>query len=98
MVRYEPIKCKDGFEMSVQANRLVYCKPQEDGATRYSQVEVGFPSEEEELLMPYAGDETKPIETVYAWVPVHVVSLVIAKHGGIVSGKVPPGVPYLLAL
>ena len=44
--RNRRVVCADGFEMSVQANRLVYCKPQKDGAERYSQVEVGFPSEE----------------------------------------------------
>jgi hypothetical protein len=33
-----------------------------------------------------------PTDTVYAYVPVDIVTLVIAKHGGMVSGEVPPGV------
>ena len=49
--------------------------------------------------MPYIeiedGDE--PTKQVYPYVPVSIVSLVLAKHGGMVSGSVPPGVPDLRA-
>jgi len=83
--------------MSVQASQHNYCSPREDGAKRYYAVEVGFPSAKESLLIEYAENITKPELTVYAYVPAVVVSLVIAKHGGIVSGELPKGVPYLKA-
>ena len=60
-------------------------------------VEVGFPSEEEPLLMDYCEDKSEPTHTVYAYVPVQVVTNVIAKHGGIVEGEAPPGVVPLIA-
>jgi len=47
--------------------------------------------------MRYCEEREKPTETVYAYVPVWVVSLVLAKHGGIVEGEVPPGVAELRA-
>ena len=92
----EAVVCADGFEMSVQANEGAYCSPRIDGAERYTEVEVGFPSEREDLLMPYVEDESKPLQTVYGWVPVATVSLVIAKHGGMVSGELPKGIPKLM--
>lgn len=92
----EAVVCADGFEMSVQANKGAYCSPRIDGAERYTEVEVGYPSEREDLLMPYVEDESKPLQTVYAWVPAATVSLVIAKHGGMVSGELPKGIPNLM--
>ena len=86
------VKCADGFTMSVQAHAGAYCSPRMAGAPEYRQVEVGFPSMEEPLLMDWAEDADKPTDTVYGWVPVQVVTNVIAKHGGMVSGEVPPGV------
>ena len=91
------IKCADGFRMSVQASETAYCTPRRTNASRYSAVEVGFPSSREDLLIDYAVDPGSPTETVYAWVPSDVVSLVIAKHGGIVEGQLPPGIPHLEA-
>jgi glycine cleavage system protein P-like pyridoxal-binding family len=91
------IICKDGFSMSVQASKYNYCSPREDDAKRYHAVEVGFPNAKESLLIEYAENITKPELTVYAYVPAVVVSLVIAKHGGIISGELPKGIPYLKA-
>ena len=88
----EKVVCADGFTMSVQAHDGSYCEPKRAGASWYSMVEVGFPSEVESLLIPYAEDSDTPCDTVYGYVPVQVVTNVIAKHGGIVSGQVPPGV------
>jgi hypothetical protein len=45
--------------------------------------------------MPHCEDESKPSETVYGYVPAFLVATVIAKHGGIVEGEVPPGVVRL---
>jgi len=77
------MECADGFTMSVQGHRGAYCSPRTNYADRYTQVEVGFPSEREELLMPYIeGDEdTDPTETVYGFVPVSIIEEVIAKLG-----------------
>ena len=43
------------------------------------------------------GEEPDPTESVYANVPASVVALVLAKHGGMVAGEVPPGVATLWA-
>ena len=90
------VVCADGFKMSVQAHEGAYCEPRVDGAERYTHVEVGYPSMQEPLIMEYCEDPQRPTDTVYGWVPTHVVSLVIAKHGGMVEGQVPAGVPQLM--
>jgi hypothetical protein len=93
------IECEDGFSMSVQAKPGTWCEP--GGMDRYSpdfepqpdsytHVEVGFPSALEELLLPYAEDENIPTETVYRYVPAHLILTVISKHGGMVGGELPP--------
>ena len=92
---YKQVVCADGFAMSVQAGGGHYCRPRIDDAERYEAVEVGYPNEEEPLLMPYVESAERPCDTVYPYVPSDKVSLVIAKHGGIVSGELPPGIPYL---
>mgnify|MGYP003646322431 FL=1 len=92
MKRNEKVICADGFSMSVQAHAGAYCLPRMTGAPIYREVEVGHPSAEESMLMDWAEDALHPTDTVYGWVPVKVVTNVIAKHGGIVSGAVPPGV------
>ena len=95
---YRKIKCADGFSMSVQASARNYCVPRTDDAKEYTKVEVGFPSAEEPLLTPYMdGSIMAATQTVYGYVPVHVVVLVCAKHGGIDSGDQTPGIPYLEA-
>jgi hypothetical protein len=88
----EKVVCADGFEMSVQAHAGAYCIPKMTDAPVYREVEVGFPNRREILLLKYADDPNDLTETVYGWVPVRVVTNVIAKHGGIVTGEVPRGV------
>ena len=88
----ETVVCADGFTMSVQAHAGAYCLPRMTGAPVYREVEVGFPSIEEPMLMKWAEEAHRPTDTVYGYVPVQVVTNVIAKHGGIVSGEVPRGV------
>lgn len=77
------VVCNDGFKMSVQAGQYLYSTPRTDDAPTYSAVEVGYPSEYEELLMPYVEDANDPTGTVYGYVPVEVVDAIIEKHGGI---------------
>ena len=98
------VVCADGFSMSVQANGGAYCSPRVENAERYDAVEIGFPSESEPLILRYIeggcgedGPEPDPTQSVYPYVPVSVVSLVLAKHGGMVGGEVPAGVAALRA-
>ena len=91
------VVCADGFKMSVQAHDGAYCSPRIDNAESYEEVEVGFPTEREPLLMDYCEDPDDPTGTVYGYVPTQVVVNVIAKHGGIVEGEVPAGMPKLRA-
>ena len=94
---YQAITCADGFTMSVQANSTAYCDPRSNEAVRYNKVEIGFPNDVEPMILDYAEDVTRPTETVYGYVPVGIVTSVIAKHGGMVEGEVPPGVVPLKA-
>ena len=89
--------CKDGFSMSVQANSTSYCNPRVTNADKYNEVEIGYPNRSEDLLLEYAEDDTRPTDTVYPYVPAPLVTLVIAKHGGMVGGELPAGIPYLRA-
>ena len=93
----EEIVCKDGFAMSVQANHGAYCSPRIDNAAKYTKVEVGFPSHIEPLLLEWADDKDQPTDTVYGYVPAHRISLVCVKHGGIISGELPAGIPVIKA-
>ena len=97
MSRCGRVVCADGFEMSVQAHEGAYCTPRTNNADTYALVEVGFPSIEEPMLMKWAEDKKSPTDTVYGWVPSETVFLVCTKHGGIVAGELPPGIPYLPA-
>ena len=98
MKHFEEVVCADGFSMSVQASETHYCSPREDGAEKYTAVEVGYPNPPERLLMYLAEDQDAPTMTVYPFVPAQLVALVIAKHGGMVSGTLPPGVAPLKAV
>ena len=90
-MRRELVVCKDGFTMSVQASEYHYCSPREDNAEWYAAVEVGFPSEVEPLLMPHIDQLMESAtQAVYPWTPAQVVMDVIEKHGGMVSGQMPP--------
>ena len=93
----QQVVCADGFSMSVQANNSAYCSPRINNAESYDEVEVGFPSSKEPLLMEWCEDKEDPTGTVYGYVPTQVVVNVIAKHGGVVEGEVPAGVPMLRA-
>ena len=81
------IECSDGFTMSVQASSGHYCEPRENYNynINYNKVEIGYPSEPEELLYKYAERDDDYTATVYGWVPVEVVYDVIMKHGGILE-------------
>jgi len=96
-VKNDRIECADGFSMSVQASSYSYCVPRDDNADNYTEVEVGFPSDYESLLAPYAESKEEYLKTVYGYVPIQLIVDVCAKHGGIVTGELPSGIPYLRA-
>lgn len=77
--------CKDGFNVSIQASDRHYCSPRTSEVTVYDCVELGFPSEKEDLIMDYAEDNINPTDTVYTYVPIDVVDKMLEKHGGIVD-------------
>ena len=83
----EPVVCKDGFSMSVQASLDHRCTPRIHNAAIYYEVEVGLTDDEE--LEAYNDGSSVP---VYNYVPTHVVAKIITKHGGAVKGELPPGV------
>ena len=89
--RLPKIVCVDGFEMSVQVGSSLYSTPKKV-AKRYSEVEIGFPSEREPLIEEYVelgifdtaqGKGVDYTDTVYPYVPVKIVNKVLKKHGGI---------------
>jgi len=78
-----PIVCKDGLSLSVQADDFEFsCSRDSNG--KWSTVEVGFPSQIVDELMKYCANPTKPLKTVYEYVPVELVEHIIKKHGGVV--------------
>ena len=86
--RLPHIVCTDGFTMSVQVGYSLYSTPKKV-AKRYSEVEVGYPSEHEPLIEEYAECYTFEeldidfTDTIYPYVPVKIVDKVLKKHGGI---------------
>jgi hypothetical protein len=76
------IVCVDGFSISLQGGDGMYSSPREN-AMSYSEMEGGFPSEEDAKITPYAEDGERPTETVYPYVPMTVWESVIRGHGGI---------------
>ena len=88
MKSFKRLHCESGFSMSIQADERKYCSPRSNTGP-WASVEIGFPSHEEPLLMPFAEDQSNPTETVYGWVDVGIVQGVIIKHGGITEGEHP---------
>jgi hypothetical protein len=79
-----PIRCADGFEVSVQASGLHYCAPRNVEGP-WESFELGFPSEVEPLLTTYAEEPHNPTGTVYPNVPAALVLEVLTKHGGVAA-------------
>jgi hypothetical protein len=78
------IRCADGFSMSVQASDFHCCTPKTlDGP--YSHVEVGYPSEPQEKLLPYriAEEDIDLEHSIFGHVPVAVLVEIINDHGGL---------------
>lgn len=81
----KPIQCNDGFTMSVQVGRGLYCSPNSNIGP-WSEAEVGYPNIPEPMLWRYAetpGDMST--DAVYPYVPIEVVAAVIEAHGGFID-------------
>ena len=90
--QYDPIVCKSGLKMSVQASSTHYCDPQDDTGP-YTSVEAGYPTEPVPELIPFIdGMSNDFTESVYAWVPLELVRQVVFVRGGLESGELPPHV------
>lgn len=87
----EKIICNDGFSVSIQASSAHYCRPRETQTekTNYETVELGFPTETDELILEWVEDADDPTDTVYAQVPVEVVEELLWKHGGVIPAQDP---------
>jgi len=86
---YKTVECADGFTMSVQASRRNYSTPRNDTGP-YDSVEVGYPSRECSILLPYAEKPEDPTDSVYGYVPADTIIECIDAHGGITDGELPP--------
>ncbi len=80
------IHCKDGFNFSVQGGEGNYSTPRKNDK-EFMAMEIGFPSEVEELILDFAEDRENPTDTVYGWVDNDIIQEVIDKHGGIDKEK-----------
>jgi len=76
------IFCNDGFNFSVQGGERNYSTPRKN-EKEFRAMEIGFPSEVEELILEFAEEIDNPTETVYGYVDINIIQQVIDKHKGI---------------
>ena len=79
----ELFTCTSGLTFSLQTSSFHYCTPRTDKGP-WSQVEIGFPNQAIEKLMPFAEDKDRPTGTVYGWVPMNIIMEVITDNGGLI--------------
>jgi len=79
----KPILCTDGTIISVQASSTHYCSPRSDAAFAYGMVEVLVDKPND----PEGYNKTDKLLT---WVSAEDLMTLIAKHGGIIGGQLPP--------
>tara|TARA_R100000908_G_C3753916_1_gene148258 strand:- start:2039 stop:2392 length:354 start_codon:yes stop_codon:yes gene_type:complete len=78
-----PILCADGTIISVQASSTHYCSPRSDAAFAYGMVEIMIDK-------PNDPEHYNKVEKNEGWVSGERVLALIAKHGGIIGGQLPP--------
>lgn len=77
------IVCSDGFIISVQASYFHYCTPRNNSGP-YSHVELGFPSDFDEILFEYSEDASElsdMTQTVFPYTPLEVLYESLKTHG-----------------
>lgn len=89
------VQCADGFRVSIQASSSHYSTPRTNNAPHYTSVELGFPSQTPpDYICPFVewfhDSEPNYTGSVYPHVPSELVARMLAEHGGVVSGEVPP--------
>ena len=78
------VVCADGATISVQASRIHCCHPRDDEGP-YTKVEVGFPTNVDEMpasWKEYATDADQAVADIYAFIPIELVAQFIDEHGG----------------
>ena len=78
-VCFPAIKFKNGKEiLSIQASKFNYCNPRKDydKTFKYTEVEIGFPNFffSDKFIKKYAESDYKPMDTVYAYVPISEIA------------------------
>lgn len=78
------VTCANGGRVSVQASAHTYCRPRNNEGP-YTHVELGFPTglEGKQLIIEYAEDPENWEETVYGYVPIEKVAVLILMNGGV---------------
>lgn len=77
----EPLLCKSGLLVSIQASSAHYCSPKEDAAPTYFSVEVRYPQRDgEEVRLRTLGKYRDG--PVYGYAPVDAVNRIIHRNGG----------------
>ena len=85
-----PVVCANGLRLSIQAGRGYYSSPYGENKGPYTKVEIGYPSREIPVLLPYAEEPSVPLGTVYYRVPAYLVLDILRKNGGAIQGEIPP--------
>lgn len=72
--------CFGDLKLSIQASDFHYCTPRKN-CEYYTHVEVGFPNFNfsEAFIGEYAEERDTPQDTVYGYVPIHVLALEISR-------------------
>ena len=87
----------NGGSVSVQASKTHYCYPRNDVGP-YSEMEVGYPSEgtivPDEIMRHLDGnidaEDFDKHKSVYGYVPVSIIKMMVDANGGIKTGELPP--------
>lgn len=77
----EPITCRDGFTISVQASKRHNCIPATDTGP-WTHVECGYPSYKPAFISSYKEGKYLPEDSIYSCVPTDLVERLIESHGG----------------
>lgn len=72
--------------MSVQASEFNYSAPRKNlsNVLEYYEFEIGFPNKVIDCLAEYAEYWEEPTETVYGYVPFHIIQNIIEGNGGMI--------------
>jgi hypothetical protein len=87
----------NGGSVSVQASHTHYCEPRNDQGP-YSEMEVGFPSEgtivPDEIMQYLDGnmdaEDFDKHKSVYGYVPISIIKMMVDANDGIKTGELPP--------